>query len=349
MSHGGRAGLLGFVAALAMAVTAQAASAATVKADYRFEDTLASSVSGAPDITDIGSGNTIEGGLIGCTPSAARGFPQGNGLRLDTSSLVAPNDYSIAVLFQLADVSGFRRLIDFHDGTSDDGLYVHDGRLDFRAGGDHEAATPAIAANEYAEVVLANSPTADDVYVNGQRQLTTPNAGILTAGSVRLFKDNTSGGNTGEESGGQVARVRLYDGTLSETNALQLNSQSPLEATCATTAAKPAARRGPKHTIVVRTGVDVTCPMTIGTSHCAGSAAVDTSRPKLPKRLGQTSLIVPAGEILEPTVRLTKRGAKALRRHRRLDVATSAALGGGGDSFAEATASGRIKFPKKGH
>src|SRR5262249_46022967 len=153
--------------------------------------------------------------------------------RLDTSSLVAANDYSVALLFRLADVSGYRRLIEFGDGASDDGLYVHDGRIDFRAGGDHEASSATIAAGEYSEVVLVNSPTADVVYVDGQRQVTIPSAGDLTSGALRVFKDNTVGPGTGEESAGAAARVRVYDGAMSEQEVLALYSQSPLQTTCA--------------------------------------------------------------------------------------------------------------------
>jgi hypothetical protein len=62
-------------------------------------------------------------------------FPADNGVQLASTMGVIPNDtYTIAVLFRFTTTDGWRRIVDFKDGTSDRGLYAHQGALELYPG-----------------------------------------------------------------------------------------------------------------------------------------------------------------------------------------------------------------------
>jgi hypothetical protein len=179
-------------------------------ADYQFQLTLASSVGSPPDLQDIGVGNFYTSETVDTCSRIVRQFPLHNGVHLQpTTGVVPTNQYTIVMLFRLDQTNGFRRLIDFKAGTSGNGLYVYNGRLYFYPSA--QAPTATIAAGNYVQVVLTRDGT--DVvtgYVNGVPQISfTDSSGygvISSANDLRFFKDD---GST-EESGGAVARIRLY-------------------------------------------------------------------------------------------------------------------------------------------
>lgn len=74
-------------------------------ADYQFQNSFASSIPGAPALTNLGVGNAfVRESVEGLDRTVLR-FPQGNGLSLPSlGSLVPGNTYSIAVLFRLKGV-----------------------------------------------------------------------------------------------------------------------------------------------------------------------------------------------------------------------------------------------------
>jgi len=179
-------------------------------ADYQFQLTLASSVGSPPALQDIGVGNSYVTETVDGCPRFVRQFPLHNGLSLQpTAGVIPTNIYTIVMLFRLDQTNGWRRLLDFKAATIDTGLYVHDGRLNFYPV--IEAPASSIAAGPYTQVVLTRDSDSNVVaYVNGVRQLSfvdTSLRGVLTsANDLRFFKDD---GAT-EESGGAVARIRLY-------------------------------------------------------------------------------------------------------------------------------------------
>jgi hypothetical protein len=225
--------LAGTVAVLVAAVVAQGAAAATLKADYRLQDTRTSSVAGAPALTDLGAGNAFASESVGACPTRVLTFPKGGGLSVPTAGLIGPIDYSVVMTVRLADISDYRRLLDFKGGTSDNGLYAHDGKLDFYdnslSPADHEGAA-VLANNRYAEIALTqeNFPILDQVpigYVDGAQQFTVHSLGadLTSSGVLRFFKDDTT-----EDSAGGVSRIRLYDGVLSPAEVKSIYDQGPL-------------------------------------------------------------------------------------------------------------------------
>jgi hypothetical protein len=204
-------------------LSAQAAWAASLKANYRFNNTLASSTAGAPSATSITTlapnGFTTE--TVRGSPGRVLTFPQGNGVQISTAGVIPVSSYTIVVVFRLSDISGFRRIIDFKSGTSDTGLYDLNGQLDFysTASGSQSQPpiTPSAHGDPYHEVALSRSSSGLVIgTVDGVEQFrfqdTNGDAVIDPRQALRFFKDDAV--VPGEESGGAVANVRLYDGPL---------------------------------------------------------------------------------------------------------------------------------------
>jgi hypothetical protein len=205
---------------------------AVLVADYQFHHTLASSIAGAPDLGDLGAGNEFADESVGC----ALNFPQGNGVHLDSSGLVDPDNFSLVVLARLTDVSGYRRLLDTEAGTSDNGWYVHDGKLDYYSNGASYEASPVFISDAYAEVALTVNGRQSETkgYVNGVNQTGAPIDHI--SNDLGFFKDNTTGAGANEESAGAIGRIRLYSGVLTDAEVATMYSALPEEVggTCAT-------------------------------------------------------------------------------------------------------------------
>jgi concanavalin A-like lectin/glucanase superfamily protein len=203
------------VALAVLALGAQAASAATLKGDYRFEGTLDSSCCGAPALTNLGQ-NSFAQEVVGGSARTVLAFPLSSGVSMP-AGVIAGDSYSITVQFRLQDITGYRRIVDFSTSTSDRGLYDLSGQLNFYPIATGSSSPPPIAANSYAHVVLTRDAAGQVVgYVDGDEEITfgdsVGNAVFPPGTDVRFFKDDTVIG--GEESAGAVARIRVYDGAL---------------------------------------------------------------------------------------------------------------------------------------
>ena len=220
--------------ALASVVAPSVAIAATLKADYQFQDTLASSVAAAPDLFDGGPGKAFDTEHVGSCPAArVLTFPADNGFSLNATGLVQNSRYSVVMLVRLNDVSGYRKLLDWVGGSQDRGLYVHNGVLDYfdSAGDDHDEFT-MIAPGEWVEIAFI----ADQVGPGLFRQTTAIN-GVIRALStfgapndatfgteLRFLWDDEATGD--EETGGAVSRIRVYDGALTDTELAEIFGDS---------------------------------------------------------------------------------------------------------------------------
>lgn len=197
------------------------AGAATLKANYQLQGSRTSQLAGAPDLADVGPGNRFATETVDGVARQVLAFPRGGGMSLPTTGLVDPSSHSIVVVLRLADVSGYRRLLDFSDGASDDGLYDLDGSAVLYAGGNRAASPDTVFDDSYVQVTLTSEATfagsqRTTVYVNGTlvAAATTMRGFGLGSGVLRFFKDNVSGPGRGEESAGAVACVLVYDGAL---------------------------------------------------------------------------------------------------------------------------------------
>ena len=203
-------------------------------ADYRFQDTRSSSVGTAPALVDIcdvspegpctgANANTFTTATVDGASRKVLSFPQGNGLKLSpTTGVVFNGAYTIEVQVEFDSVNGYQRILDFKHGTSDNGLYVDDGNLEFFRTGSASGTGAPITANQYVKVTLSrNSSGTVAGYVDGELQFffsdTSNDAVIDTNNVLRFFRDNESGGATGEDAAGSVTRIRLYNEALPTT------------------------------------------------------------------------------------------------------------------------------------
>ncbi|HEX3800936.1 MAG TPA: PEP-CTERM sorting domain-containing protein [Verrucomicrobiae bacterium] len=233
------------VASIGFALTASlAANAQTLVGDYEFNNTLSSSVSGAPDLiaTDpLGQNNFGTATVLGSTHSVYNFVgnttpSQQAGLTLDTSSLITPNNYSVQLVASLDNVDTWRRLIDTQNRASDNGFYYnpsHQLEVFPIAGGGTQ-----VLANTFEDVVLTvtagvgGNPSTVKGYLNDDLEFTattdvmnlnfdtTDNPGAL----MNFFLDNLVGGGQGEYSSGSVAEIKVYDGVLSDQQVADLDA-----------------------------------------------------------------------------------------------------------------------------
>jgi hypothetical protein len=200
----------------------------TPNADYQFyaferQYPLSCAATSGPPLAPVGAGefsfHVVEQ-VDGVREHVAQ-FSTGGGFSLaPTTSEFPNNSYSIVMLFRLSEIGGFDRLLDFKSGTSDDGVYLVAGSLLFHRRS--ALGSKVIANNEYAQVVVTRA--ADGTtrgFVDGAQQWqfadTTGDGLISSANELIFFRDNTSGGFTTEHSAGAVARIRVFDRPLSQT------------------------------------------------------------------------------------------------------------------------------------
>jgi len=201
--------------------TSTTPSSGSARADYRFENSLASTIAGAANLGNLGN-NVFGSATVDGTSRTVLNFAQNDGVQLASASSVMPGGvYSVTILFSLGNVSSYRRLLDFSNGTSDTGLYLLEGGLMF-----YPATNPSgapITANTFVQVVLTRDSARNVVgYVNGTQRFTfadTNNFALLNASNVlRFFRDDGT-----EASAGSVARIRIYDSALSASQVAALD------------------------------------------------------------------------------------------------------------------------------
>jgi hypothetical protein len=179
---------------------------ATVEHVYELNNSFADAL-GGPAL--VPAGGTLNPTNYSFGPN--QGLALSNGL-LDTA------DYSIEVIFNFSALSGYRKIIDFKDRTSDTGLYNLNNNLNFyniTTG----SGTPFVA-NVDAHLVVTRDGSTDQFvgYVDGNPEISFTDGGALAVFSgtnniIHFFKDDFPT-STSEASGGVVGRIRIYDGVL---------------------------------------------------------------------------------------------------------------------------------------
>jgi hypothetical protein len=193
-------------------------TSAAVTADYRFEGNLASSAGRAPDLVALGDGSKTfaRDSVFGDAGRTVLTFAPGTGLSLSpTTGVIDAEEYTIEIVFRFGLIDGWRKIVDFKDGTDDSGLYSFFGCPSFFPIA--IATRAAIEADPYVQVVLTRDASEMVVgYVDGVRRFsfrdTEGLAVINDNDTLRFFVDDAQ--TTGESSGGGVSRIRLYDGPL---------------------------------------------------------------------------------------------------------------------------------------
>lgn len=186
-------------AAIALSFAAVPATAALV-ADYQLNGSLADAI-GGPDITN-------NGGTLG-----ASGISFGAGQGPSLGGFANTGLYSVEVAFRFDNTNGYRRILDFKGQTTDTGLYVLSGALNFY--NITTSPTQTFTPNMLATVVFTRDLAGNAVgYVNGNQEIAfVDGSSLATITSVlNFFNDDFVVG--GEQSAGFVDFIRIYDSVI---------------------------------------------------------------------------------------------------------------------------------------
>jgi hypothetical protein len=208
----------------ALLASLQVHAAPTPVAQYDFNNTLASSVAGAPALTvtdPLGASGFVTDNVLGTTKpvwsfqGSASPVTDQAGLTLDTTGLLTRNDvYSLELVFQFTQrENAWRRIVDVSSRQTDNGFYVDpSNNLDIYPVGGGAPFTN----NVYHDVFLVDNAGVVTFYLDGSAQatLTTPVMNIDATNNINFFLDNVVAGGQGEYSSGSISMVRLYDEAL---------------------------------------------------------------------------------------------------------------------------------------
>ena len=186
-------------------------SGQTLKADYQFQGNLLSSVGTAPAMSQIGGLNTFESDRVDGYARQTMRFPANGGLSVNTTGQISSTAYTVVILFRFDTIAGGRRRIfDAKQGLSNPcGLYYSNSRLE-----PEPAGVTTVHPNTFVQVVISRD-------TNGAVRIARDGFLINLAGdtcysntdnNLRFFADDSVVGN--EVSAGNVARIRLYDGSM---------------------------------------------------------------------------------------------------------------------------------------
>jgi hypothetical protein len=205
-----------------------AMAAPTLVADYA--GALTSSVAGAPDLSIVGTGTAFASEqVLSDQPSQnVITFTAGSGLALNPMSQILPNlgAYTIAVTARITatSIDGYSKLIDFANGTSQYGVYDAFNTLRFY---NYVGAPTIQVVATYGEIVLTRDASATLAgYYDGVLQFSANDSsfqwGVIDASDkLRFFLDDFLG-TANEQSGGAVARIRIWTDALSAAEVARL-------------------------------------------------------------------------------------------------------------------------------
>lgn len=158
-----------------------------------------------------------DGGTLGDTRYT---FGPNQGLSL-TGALPDTADYSVVLVMQvdLSTGGAFKKVIDFSDLTSDNGLYVSGSTLQLFPG---NPGSNSITSNTDFQVVLARDGATGEtrVFLNGVLQQVylgeASDAAIVISNILTFFEDDAVTGGS-ESFSGSVDRILIYDGAFDPT------------------------------------------------------------------------------------------------------------------------------------
>lgn len=174
---------------------------------YLLDGSLADEL-GGPALASLG-GTLLAGG--------GYKFAANAGLRL-TNGMPA-KVYTVDLWFTFDTLGSWRKILDFEQLASDNGLYTFDASLQFVvvAGSVFETSPPLLAAGTPMRVTLTRDASDHVVgYVDGAPQISftdTQPVAALTSADANFFIDDTATGS-GEASGGTVTQIVIYDVAL---------------------------------------------------------------------------------------------------------------------------------------
>jgi Concanavalin A-like lectin/glucanases superfamily len=211
----------------------------TPQADYRFNLNLKSSVNkdDAPAMREVGGGFSYYFASIGGQRDNYLNWVSGSGLKLPNAQKVigTPGDYTIAMLINLDDVDDlpddYCKLVDFDDlqssGSGGDGWFVHEGFLNPYSVEDvPETGTAPITEEAWHLIVMTRAGGNVKGYVDNERYFTLPDpTGEEVLGIEKVLHFLMDDGTGSEETGGKIARLRIWKNPLTNKQAKSLKPQ----------------------------------------------------------------------------------------------------------------------------
>jgi hypothetical protein len=199
---------------------------AAVVANYQFQNTLSSTIPSAHDLVPFVLGS-YSSASIGGTPTTVYNFGQQQGLSLNTTGLIS-NNYTIAALLQFNDLTDYRKIFDFKNLTSDNGLYTYIGQLNFYS---ENSGGPTVGPGTFFEVVLTrdSSTALMTAYLDGTPVFSfsdSSSLGVISpANLLNIFQDDLV--QDSESSSGSVAGLRIFDNVLTDAEVAALDLRTP--------------------------------------------------------------------------------------------------------------------------
>ncbi|HVT86768.1 MAG TPA: T9SS type A sorting domain-containing protein [Chitinophagaceae bacterium] len=210
---------------------------------YHFDNSLAASGSG-PTLTEALDGtcgatngsfnsqliNTNNGS---CVTKPAFDFTAGGGLSFDNSSSLIGGTYTIHIICKFNSIPGYVRVMDFQNGTDDNGVYINSsGCLGLHPGtGVVTSGNCNVTAGVFTLISLIRDGATDSVhlYLDGSLIARWLDDGSNDGGTIEyapstattpviFFRDNTSGGTTCEAAAGSIEYLYLNPATSTETD-----------------------------------------------------------------------------------------------------------------------------------
>ena len=190
---------------VSLSVLVMTASGATLTDNYVLSSSLNDTLGGPSLVADGGTQS-----------ATGYSFTANQGLNL-SSALSNSGDYSILMDFSFSTLSGFRKILDFQNRTSDGGLYDLNTSLNFFPVG---TGPGVFSPDVLARVVLTRDSGTNTVtgYVNGAQQIVFNDSGSsavfgATNNIIRFFEDDFVTGQS-EASAGRATEIQIYNGAL---------------------------------------------------------------------------------------------------------------------------------------
>ncbi|WP_164884973.1 PEP-CTERM sorting domain-containing protein [Rubrivivax rivuli] len=184
-----------------LTVGAMAANAALVKS-YDFNGTLTDT---------LGNGNALQasGGVLG---AGGYTFGLNQGLRL-TSALPSTTDYAIEMRLRVTDsTSGYNKLIDFEDLSSDLGLYVLNGAIRFYTA-TGTFGSVSLDTDFTVGLVRSSATNSLSLWLNGVNLVSVASTGNqgVPSGNVLNFVEDDLATSQNEAFAGRVDFIRIHN------------------------------------------------------------------------------------------------------------------------------------------
>jgi hypothetical protein len=189
---------------------------------YEFNGSLNGIGSGAPSLQQINTTSFVVDNVpSNPIPDTLLQFNKNAGIKFidNGNSILADSTYAFEMLVKFDNLSTWSRVVDYFGGTSDEGIYILNGKINYYARALANNAT--IIDNEYLHLTIMrnNQNKAVRVFANGTLAYNVFDTfgvgiGYGSPRAINFFADDTVVAN--EASSGKIAWLNVYDSLLTD-------------------------------------------------------------------------------------------------------------------------------------